>query len=59
MALLSNDSNATQFPAVVSSEYRLRATVIEAPHGDFMACMEMAKVRIIQPCYVLFLLFFG
>ncbi|CAI9270447.1 unnamed protein product [Lactuca saligna] len=43
-ALLSNENNTTQFPAVASSEYRLRATVVEAPHGDLMACMEMAKV---------------
>nr|XP_043634327.1 pre-rRNA-processing protein TSR1 homolog [Erigeron canadensis] len=44
LALLSNDTNGTQFPAVASSEYRLRATVLEAPHGDLMACMEMAKI---------------
>ncbi|KAL4579054.1 hypothetical protein LXL04_015189 [Taraxacum kok-saghyz] len=44
LALLSSDNNPTQFPAVASSEYRLRATVLEAPHGDFMACMDMAKV---------------
>lgn len=43
LALLSNE-NGTLFPAVASSEYRLRATVLEAPHGDFMACMEMAKI---------------
>ncbi|KAI7733822.1 hypothetical protein M8C21_011693 [Ambrosia artemisiifolia] len=43
LALLSNGNTGTQFPAVASSEYRLRATVLEAPHGDFMACMEMAK----------------
>ncbi|KAI3745719.1 hypothetical protein L6452_08125 [Arctium lappa] len=44
LALLSNEMNGTLFPAVASSEYRLRATVLEAPHGDFMACMEMAKI---------------
>ncbi|XP_024973103.1 pre-rRNA-processing protein TSR1 homolog [Cynara cardunculus var. scolymus] len=44
LALLSNEKNGTLFPAVASPEYRLRATVLEAPHGDFMACMEMAKI---------------
>ncbi|KAI3724622.1 hypothetical protein L2E82_36405 [Cichorium intybus] len=44
LTLLSNESNGIQFPAVVSSEYRLRATVLEAPHDDLMACMEMAKI---------------
>ncbi|KAK9748490.1 hypothetical protein RND81_02G061100 [Saponaria officinalis] len=32
------------FPTVVSSEYRMRATVLKAPHGDLASCMEMAKV---------------
>ncbi|XP_071697374.1 uncharacterized protein [Rutidosis leptorrhynchoides] len=44
LASLSNENNGNQFPAIVSSEYRLRATVLEAPHGDLMACMEMAKI---------------
>ncbi|KAM0012992.1 putative ribosome biogenesis protein Bms1/Tsr1 [Helianthus debilis subsp. tardiflorus] len=44
LVLLSNGHTGIQFPAVASSEYRLRATVLEAPHGDFMACMEMAKI---------------
>lgn len=29
---------------VSSSEYKLRTTVLRAPHGDLLACMEMAKV---------------
>ncbi|KAI3725539.1 hypothetical protein L1987_65329 [Smallanthus sonchifolius] len=44
LGLLSNGNTGILLPAVASSEYRLRATVLEAPHGDFMACMEMAKV---------------
>ncbi|KAD5960237.1 hypothetical protein R6Q59_013407 [Mikania micrantha] len=44
LTLLSKGNASNIFPAVASSEYRLRATVLEAPHGDFMACMEMAKI---------------
>ncbi|XP_076913936.1 uncharacterized protein LOC143572753 [Bidens hawaiensis] len=44
LALLSNENNGISLPAVASSEYRLRATVLQAPHGDLMACMEMAKI---------------
>ncbi|XP_052202263.1 uncharacterized protein LOC127808008 [Diospyros lotus] len=29
---------------VASSEYKLRTTVLKAPHGDLLSCMEMAKV---------------
>ncbi|GAV63463.1 DUF663 domain-containing protein/AARP2CN domain-containing protein [Cephalotus follicularis] len=29
---------------VASSEYKLRATVLKAPHGNLLSCMEMAKV---------------
>ncbi|PIN25823.1 hypothetical protein CDL12_01432 [Handroanthus impetiginosus] len=43
-ALLSEGENSTIFPAIASSEYKLRATVLKAPHGDLLACMEMAKV---------------
>ncbi|KAL7244681.1 hypothetical protein ACSBR2_000119 [Camellia fascicularis] len=32
------------FPAVASSDYKLRTTVLKAPHGDLLSCMEMAKV---------------
>ncbi|KAL2472643.1 P-loop containing nucleoside triphosphate hydrolase superfamily protein [Forsythia ovata] len=44
LALLSGEGNNTVFPAVASVEYKLRATVLKAPHGDLLACMEMAKV---------------
>ncbi|PWA54939.1 ribosome biogenesis protein BMS1/TSR1, AARP2CN [Artemisia annua] len=44
LSLLSNESNGNPLPAVASSEYRLRATVLEAPHGDLIACLEMAKI---------------
>lgn len=29
---------------VASSEYKLRNTILKAPHGDLLSCMEMAKV---------------
>lgn len=44
LSLLSEDRNTTTFPAVASSEYKLRATVLKAPHSDLVTCMEMAKV---------------
>lgn len=44
LSLLAEERNTTTFPAVVSSEYKLRATVLKAPHGDLVTCMEMAKV---------------
>ncbi|KAL6544144.1 hypothetical protein OROGR_010641 [Orobanche gracilis] len=44
LSLLSEEGNTTAFPAVASSEYKLRITVLKAPHGDLAACMEMAKV---------------
>ncbi|CAE6196869.1 unnamed protein product [Arabidopsis arenosa] len=28
---------------VASSEYKLKAIVLKAPHGDLLTCMEMAK----------------
>ncbi|XP_058220567.1 uncharacterized protein LOC131330850 [Rhododendron vialii] len=37
-------SAETVFPAVASPEYKLRTTVLKAPHGDLLSCMEMAKV---------------
>lgn len=43
-ALLSTGKTGTVFPAVASSEYKLRITVLTAPHGNLLACMEMAKV---------------
>ncbi|KAF9601778.1 hypothetical protein IFM89_022946 [Coptis chinensis] len=37
--------NADDASTTVSSpDYKLRATVLVAPHGDLLACMEMAKV---------------
>ncbi|CAH9128835.1 unnamed protein product [Cuscuta epithymum] len=44
LTLLSPDGPSSAFPAVASSEFKLRATVLIAPHGDLLACMEMAKV---------------
>ncbi|CAN4094075.1 unnamed protein product [Withania somnifera] len=44
LKLLSADGTGVVFPAVASSEYKLRATVLKARHGDLLACMEMAKV---------------
>ncbi|KZV16533.1 hypothetical protein F511_11365 [Dorcoceras hygrometricum] len=44
LALLSGERNRTNLPAVASSDYKLRATVLKAPHGDLLACMEMAKI---------------
>ncbi|XP_074279148.1 uncharacterized protein LOC141604620 [Silene latifolia] len=44
-ALLSPTKCSNEvFPTVVSSEYRIRATVLKAPHGDLSSCMEMVKV---------------
>ncbi|KAK6928817.1 AARP2CN [Dillenia turbinata] len=42
--VLSAEGAGSEFPAVASSVYKLRATVLKAPHGDLLACMEMAKV---------------
>ncbi|KAL3845392.1 hypothetical protein ACJIZ3_002795 [Penstemon smallii] len=44
ISLLSGDQNGAAFPAIASPEYKMRATVLKAPHGDLLACMEMAKV---------------
>ncbi|KAM7489829.1 hypothetical protein LguiB_027313 [Lonicera macranthoides] len=43
LSLLSPEKSGA-VPTVASSEYKLRATVLKAPHGDLLACMEMAKV---------------
>ncbi|KAK9135740.1 hypothetical protein Syun_015070 [Stephania yunnanensis] len=43
-SLLSPDGAGTTSVAVASADYRSRTTVLEAPHGDLLACMEMAKV---------------
>lgn len=44
LALLSTKCSNELFPTVVSSEYKMRATVLKAPHGDLSSCMDMAKV---------------
>ncbi|KAL1194958.1 hypothetical protein V5N11_030490 [Cardamine amara subsp. amara] len=45
LKLLSPDgSGVASSSTVASSEYKLRATVLKAPHGDLLTCMEMAKV---------------
>lgn len=44
LRLLSAE-DAGVVPSTVSSpEYKMRVTVLKAPHGDLTACMEMAKV---------------
>ncbi|VVA90832.1 unnamed protein product [Arabis nemorensis] len=42
--LLSPDGSGVSSSTVASSEYKLKATVLKAPHGDLLTCMEMAKV---------------
>ncbi|KAI5660919.1 hypothetical protein M9H77_20242 [Catharanthus roseus] len=44
LRLLSSEKDNIGFPAVASSEYKLRATILKAPHGDLSTCMELAKV---------------
>ncbi|XP_061372793.1 uncharacterized protein LOC133315228 [Gastrolobium bilobum] len=44
LSSLSEDSSAVLSGTVASSEYRTRTTVLKAPHGDLVSCMEMAKV---------------
>lgn len=44
LALLSSKCSNEAFPTVVSAEYKMRATVLKAPHGDLSSCMDMAKV---------------
>ncbi|XP_021732221.1 pre-rRNA-processing protein TSR1 homolog [Chenopodium quinoa] len=44
LGLLSTKCSNEAFPTVVSSEYKMRATVLKAPHGDLSSCMDMAKV---------------
>lgn len=44
LSLLSPQGYGAALPTVASSEYRLRATVLQAPHGDLQSCLEMAKV---------------
>ncbi|KAL9260891.1 Pre-rRNA-processing protein TSR1-like protein [Drosera capensis] len=44
LALLSAEKSGDLFSTVASSEYKLRITVLKAPHRDLLSCMEMAKV---------------
>ncbi|KAF4389095.1 hypothetical protein F8388_026824 [Cannabis sativa] len=44
LSLLSKDSSSALSSTVASSEYKLRTTVLKAPHGDLLSCLEMAKV---------------
>ncbi|XP_010530334.1 PREDICTED: pre-rRNA-processing protein TSR1 homolog [Tarenaya hassleriana] len=44
LALLSPEAAGVASSTVASSQYRLRATVLKAPHGDLLTCMELAKV---------------
>ncbi|XP_019086954.1 PREDICTED: pre-rRNA-processing protein TSR1 homolog [Camelina sativa] len=44
LKLLASDGSGIDSSTVASSEYKLRATVLKAPHGDLLTCMEMAKV---------------
>ncbi|XP_039055690.1 pre-rRNA-processing protein TSR1 homolog [Hibiscus syriacus] len=44
LRLLSTEVSGAVPSTVASSEYKLRATVLQAPHGDLLSCMEMAKV---------------
>ncbi|KAL6506614.1 hypothetical protein OROHE_022446 [Orobanche hederae] len=43
MSLLSEERNSPLLPAIASPTYKLRATVLKAPYGDLLTCMEMAK----------------
>ncbi|KAF5739478.1 hypothetical protein HS088_TW12G00684 [Tripterygium wilfordii] len=44
LRLLSGEGSRAGSSTVASSEYRLRVTVLKAPHGDFLSCMARAKV---------------
>lgn len=44
LTLLSQKEAQSTDTTVASSEYKLRVTVLKAPHGDLLSCMEMAKV---------------
>ncbi|XP_043708636.1 pre-rRNA-processing protein TSR1 homolog isoform X1 [Telopea speciosissima] len=44
LALLSPEGTKATSATVASPDYKLRATVLKAPHGDLLTCMEMAKV---------------
>ncbi|KAB1203555.1 hypothetical protein CJ030_MR8G015378 [Morella rubra] len=44
LSILSKESPGGASSTVASSEYKLRTTVLKAPHGDLLSCMEMVKV---------------
>ncbi|RZC55030.1 hypothetical protein C5167_013892 [Papaver somniferum] len=44
LELLSPEDAGAASATVASPSYHLRATVLVAPHGDLMSCIEMAKV---------------
>ncbi|XP_057987295.1 uncharacterized protein LOC131169007 isoform X1 [Hevea brasiliensis] len=44
LKLLSPEGGGAVSSTVASSEYKLRATVLKAPQGDLLSCMEMTKV---------------
>lgn len=43
LSLLGKESSGSTVSTLASCEYKLRATVLKAPHGDLVSCMEMAK----------------
>lgn len=44
LTLLSAKSSGATFSTAASFEYKMRTTVLKAPYGDLLTCMEMAKV---------------
>ncbi|KAG1362597.1 pre-rRNA-processing protein TSR1 [Cocos nucifera] len=44
LTLSSGEDTKPISTTVASAVYKLRTTVLEAPHGDLLSCMEMAKV---------------
>ncbi|XP_065881608.1 uncharacterized protein [Euphorbia lathyris] len=44
LRVLSPEGGGATSSTVASSEYKLRATVLKARHGDLLSCMELAKV---------------
>ncbi|CAM8972252.1 unnamed protein product [Rhodiola kirilowii] len=50
-SLLSANGAQSCYPTIASSEYKQRMTLLKAPHGDLLSCMEMAKVADLM-CFV-------
>ncbi|KAG0476165.1 hypothetical protein HPP92_013006 [Vanilla planifolia] len=44
LELLSGEESGVSSTTVASQAYKLRTTVLMAPYGDLVSCMEMAKV---------------